>query len=234
MPKEPKGGDDASSPALVPEARPGQAGGKRDQNRRARTRALVDAAVPLLLERGVEAVRIDDITKAAGVAKGSFYRYFPDKRALVAHILAPGRAEVLMAFERCEERLKDVRNRRGVTVAYTRLGRELATALMTHPQPTRIYLQERGAPTVGARGPIGELEQEIAERALALTDVAFEHGLLRRVHPQVSTLAVFGAAERLLTAYFRGELKVNPTQAIQELVTIVVEGMQGGSGGDGA
>ena len=67
---------DGAEPLHVPETRPGQAGGKRDQNRRARTQGLCDAAEKLFLARGIESVSIDDITKEAGVAKGSFYRYF--------------------------------------------------------------------------------------------------------------------------------------------------------------
>ena len=39
------------------------------------------------LERGIESVSIDDITREAGVAKGSFYRYFADKDALVGAVI---------------------------------------------------------------------------------------------------------------------------------------------------
>ena len=48
-----------------------------------RTIDLVRAALGLFLSHGLEAVTIDDITRQAGVAKGSFYRYFEDKAALV-------------------------------------------------------------------------------------------------------------------------------------------------------
>jgi AcrR family transcriptional regulator len=38
---------------------------------------LIDAAVRVLRSRGPEACRVEDITDAAGTAKGNFYRYFP-------------------------------------------------------------------------------------------------------------------------------------------------------------
>ena len=73
----------------MPPKRPGATGGTRDQNRRARVQALSDAGRALFLERGLDATTIDDLTQHAGIAKGSFYRYFADKTALVTALLAP-------------------------------------------------------------------------------------------------------------------------------------------------
>ena len=51
--------------------------------RRNRTReALLAAGAALLAERPIDALAIDDIVQAAGVAKGSFYNHFVDKAAL--------------------------------------------------------------------------------------------------------------------------------------------------------
>ena len=59
-----------------------------------------------------------------------------------------------------------------------------------------------------------------------MTEAAFSQGLIRKAPPQVSTLAVIGAAERLLTAYFDGTLEVEPALAVQALVEIILRGMQ--------
>ncbi len=213
-------------PPHVPEGRPGQVGGKRDVNRRARTQGLLDAAQKLFLERGLEAVTIDEITREAGVAKGSFYRYFKDKEEVVRALLEPGRERIVAAFERAERKLSESENRNDVKNAYTRLGKELATALLTQPQLARLYLQESRAPGNETRAAVRELEREVARRALSVTQAAFSRGLMRRVHPQVSTLAVIGAAERLLHAFFHGDLTVDPTVAIQDLVNIVLDGVR--------
>lgn len=213
-------------PPQLPVERPGPVGGKRDQNRRARTQGLLDASLRLFLERGIESVSIDDITREANVAKGSFYRYFHDKEDLVRAALAPARTRVLGAFERAERKLRDAAGPDLVRRAYKRLGRELTAALMSEPELTRLYLQESRAPAVHARVPIRELERDIASAALRLSELAFSHGLLRRVPPQVSTLAVIGATERMLHAFFTGDLAVEPSAAMQGLVSIVLDGMR--------
>jgi AcrR family transcriptional regulator len=43
----------------------------------ARRAELLDAAIGVLRSQGPEGCRVEDITNAAGTAKGNFYRYFP-------------------------------------------------------------------------------------------------------------------------------------------------------------
>jgi TetR/AcrR family transcriptional regulator, transcriptional repressor for nem operon len=45
---------------------------------------LLDAAQSLVVEKGVSATTLDDVTRRAGVAKGTFYLYFRSKDDLVA------------------------------------------------------------------------------------------------------------------------------------------------------
>ena len=40
---------------------------------------LVNTAINLLKEHGFDAINVEDLTKAAGVAKGSFYTHFKKK-----------------------------------------------------------------------------------------------------------------------------------------------------------
>ena len=210
----------------MPGERPGPAGGKRDKNRRARTEGLLLAAEQLFLERGIGDVSIDDITQAAGVAKGSFYRYFLSKEALVRALLAPTRERVVSAFEKAEEQLREGEDKDDAGRAYLRLGRELMIVLMGSPGITRLYLQESRAPAVNAQVPVRELEGEVAALALRVTEAAFSRGLIQQTHPQISTLAVIGAAERLLIAHLDGALEVQPARAVQELVRLVLEGLR--------
>ena len=51
----------------------------RTARRAARGRELVDAALEVFTTKGVAAASVDDIVRAAGVAKGTFYLYFETK-----------------------------------------------------------------------------------------------------------------------------------------------------------
>ena len=50
-------------------------------------RRLLEAAASLFAERGYAHVRVSDITEAAGLSPGAFYRYFVDRRELTIELL---------------------------------------------------------------------------------------------------------------------------------------------------
>src|SRR3954466_10862706 len=91
--------------------RPGQPGGVRDLNRKAKAQALLDAALPLLLKRGIEGVSVDEITGKARMAKGSFYRYFDSQAELVDALIAPTRDLMLQTLEACSRALETASTR---------------------------------------------------------------------------------------------------------------------------
>lgn len=214
------------SPAAPAAQRPGPKGGVRDTNRRERMRALGDAALVLFVERGLDAVTIDDITQAAHVAKGTFYRYYDDKTALLDALLEPVRSELLAALVQCGKELEAARDVEAMFEAYRRLAATIAGAMLTHPGVVRLYLQECRGPAVGARVRLVELQRRVSEHAVDITRKAHTHGLLRPIHPAVSGLAVVGAVERLLLALLSDEDVGSPLELPDALTTVVLDGLR--------
>jgi AcrR family transcriptional regulator len=57
--------------------------GKREEKAEKTRKKLLATADRLINQRGYENVAVEDITKACGVAKGTFYNYFAQKQDLV-------------------------------------------------------------------------------------------------------------------------------------------------------
>ncbi|WP_076459821.1 TetR/AcrR family transcriptional regulator [Limosilactobacillus caccae] len=57
--------------------------GKREEKAEKTRKKLLGTADRLINQRGYENVAVEDITKACGVAKGTFYNYFAQKQDLV-------------------------------------------------------------------------------------------------------------------------------------------------------
>lgn len=215
-----------AKPRHVPSERPGPPGGKRDRNRRKRTRALLDAGLELFLVRGIENVTIDEIAKRAKMAKGSFYRYFKSKEELVDALIEPLMNTASAAFDGCKEALAQARTHDQIVESYSVLGEALAETGFGHVGALQLYLQEARGPDVGARGPVCRLARLISTESIELTIVAHEHGLLRKITPAVSALAVVGAVERLLLATLQDELDVSSTMVIADLIDLVIDGLR--------
>jgi AcrR family transcriptional regulator len=206
--------------------RPGAPGGKRDTNRKERAETISRSGLRLFLERGVDSVTIDDIVGAAGIAKGSFYRYFADKGALVEAIVAPLRASYASAIDATEQSLREARDASELSRAYEGLALALLPVALLYPGAIRFYLQESRGPGVGPRAPIRALSDQIAESAVRLTGTAVERGLLRVDDPRVSAFAVVGAIEHLVLAVIQGRLEIPPQRIVATLIKLVLEGLR--------
>lgn len=213
-------------PGRIPEHRPGQAGGTRAINRRQRTETICAAALGLFLEQGLEATTVDAITREAGVAKGSFYRYFEDKAQLVEALFEPLTTAFDQALREAQTELEAAKKPAELPAVYQRLAAALAAALFSSPRVARLYLQERRAPDQGPRRPIRALARRIEEGAVELTRVAHRRKLLKPLPPAVTAVAVVGAVEELLFASLEGAALGAPDEIVDALVRMILDGLR--------
>ncbi len=214
------------NPPKSPPARPGPPGGRRERNRQERTRVLCEAALPLFLERGVTQTSIEDITRAAGVAKGSFYRYFDDKGSLVETLVGPLARPVLRALDDALTRIDAARTPEELNAAYEGLGAAALPLLFTDAPLMQLFLQERLSAPHPERAAIASFSDEITERAIAMTEAAKRQGLLAPVDARISARVVLGAIYELLLAQLSGHDLGDPTQVATSLVQIVMDGVR--------
>ncbi len=64
----------------------GQTHGKRESSKHERRERLYQAAVSLFREQGYEETTVDQITRRAGLAKGTFFNYFTTKDAVLRYM----------------------------------------------------------------------------------------------------------------------------------------------------
>ncbi|NNE17322.1 MAG: TetR/AcrR family transcriptional regulator, partial [Myxococcales bacterium] len=215
--------DDERRPRRAgPMERPGALGGRRDLNRRKRVQDLIDAGLSLFLQRGIEAVTIDEVAREAGMAKGNFYRYFRDKADLVEAVISPVARTTVEAMQECDAHLRQADGKDQAVAAYGQLGNRLVGALALYPDAMCLYLQERRAPATIARQAISELANELDESAMTLSQLAAQRGFVTVSDPRVSALAVLGAVEALALASVRKQVQMDPIETSKSLISIVL------------
>lgn len=163
----------SSRPALSPRA--------------ARTRAaLIEAGFALLAQRPIDAIPIDDVVAHAGVAKGSFFNHFEDKKAFAQAIATDVRQELEDQITRANAGTDDPVERlaRGLLVC--------AEFALAHPKRALVLLRHPGG-TTNRRHPLNQgLSSDI--------DAARVAGLLRAEADDVGVLFWLGLCQVLMTA----------------------------------
>lgn len=71
----------------------------REQQREETRRRLYESALAIFRRDGVNACRTEDIAKAAGVSRGSFYFHFPTKEHVLLERMSETETEVCAAIE---------------------------------------------------------------------------------------------------------------------------------------
>lgn len=77
-------------------------------DRREKTRnRLIQSAIPVFAEKGVDASVIDDVIAAAGVSRGTFYNYFQSNRELLLAVNKQLGDELILSVEKTVAALPD-------------------------------------------------------------------------------------------------------------------------------
>ena len=66
------------------------------ENKQIKRKRILETAAELFMQKSVDSTAIDDVVKAAGVAKGTFYLYFKDKYDLLDQLLIQKSAGILL------------------------------------------------------------------------------------------------------------------------------------------
>jgi AcrR family transcriptional regulator len=197
---------------------------QREQKKADKQRRLEDAGLAEFLAEGYTGASIEKIAAAADVARGTFYLYFPDKRALFAALLARFLDPCIDALEEARAALAECRDAEDALPHYAVLGARLAGCVLEHRGPLRLYFQESRA--VGAGGDLvreGQARMEVLVRRMLVRSV--ENGILREHDEHAVSLAIAGAIERLVWAHLEGDRKLSPPKLTQEIVVLLRDGL---------
>ncbi|MBK8234086.1 MAG: TetR/AcrR family transcriptional regulator [Deltaproteobacteria bacterium] len=184
---------------------------------------ILDAAETVFGERGYEAASIVDITRAAGVAQGTFYLYFNSKKAVFAELVgelgATLRRTLAAAIEGHGERLEV---ERAGFVAFLRFVQE-------HKNLYRIIRQAEFVDEALYR----DYYQRLAQGYRDGLAKAMKRGEIRKLDPEAVAFALMGIFDFLGMRWVLWENRLPPKKTIDDVFTLIRDGLGLGGGADG-
>lgn len=198
------------------------AGGPGSTERR---QQLLDAARTLFAERGYHETTVDDITRAADVAKGTFYLYFSEKREIYV--------EVIRSFLQVIKQFVDLVTAQTPSPAdYFARVKERAVGLLEMLQQNRnlvrlAYRESRGVDEQ-LTALMRTFYRDIAEVEVKNLELAMQLGVVRRCQPLVIAYMHIGLVERVILEMVDRPDDFPPVdQVVDELLRTGYEGLRG-------
>src|SRR5271170_5361585 len=170
----------------------------------AKRQRILGAALKLFAHEPYQAVTMDRVAAAAGVAKGTLYLYFPSKDALYLGVLSDGLDSAYRAYQSIADPKLPV---------VERMRRSIAVMIEFYDQ-RRDFLQFYATeePRLSeARNRIIEGSRERSFNFFALLiEEGIRQGVFTRVDPRLATITIQGAIRSLLLYY-------GPSRPVAEL-----------------
>lgn len=194
--------------------------GRREENKAAKRRALRQAALQRFREQGYDSTSIEQIAGDAGVARGTFYLYFPDRASLLDGLVDAWFEPLLELLAEEHERLTVATTRAESLAIYEDIGGQVAELALEHGEILLLAFQEARTP-----GEAGEVirrrEAQVTAVVVELTALAADRGLIDAPHPDVAARVVLGAVERMFYDVLATAWSDDPRVIAQETVRLL-------------
>jgi AcrR family transcriptional regulator len=191
----------------------------RPENRPTRD-ALLEAGKQVFSAKGYHATNVSDIVAAVGMAQGSFYNYFKNKRAIFEELLQSFADKVIAAVENVD--LDSVKDEISYYSVGMSLGTTVSTIFMAEKELARIFFWE----AVGLDADMDQALDDTFRRITAGTQAYIERGkkvgIVRDdISSKITAAAMVGMCSHLISRYFRNDFDdVPPDEVLRTLVTI--------------
>jgi len=188
-----------------------------------RTREILAAARSLLEQRGPEAMTMEEIAAAAGVAKGTLYLYFQSKDDLILALITQVGENILQDLEVSLEAPGTPPEKliRMVSVLLEYLNRER----LLFPMYARELSRGEGESREGFRRPYQELEEKFVTLVTRLFAEGIAAGQFIPANPRLLTFLIRGLV-RATGYYQKAEGQADAAkEALPVILTLISSGL---------
>jgi TetR/AcrR family transcriptional regulator len=175
--------------------------------------AILDAAQDLIAQHGYAGFSIRDLSRESGLAKGTIYHHFQDKREIYRYVMERDFSELVGRLDEAVATTEDpVAWLRCFVRAYLRQANERRTHI-------RALLRELGAMEGEMRQMALKIREGVAGPVAAVIQRGMAQGRFRDVPPQVAVMALIGA----LNTYIAWQLVVDEDNIDESVADTILD-----------
>ncbi len=191
--------------------------------REARRAEVLNAALTVFAKKGYHGTSISDIIEAAGIARGTFYLYFKNKRAIFEELLSTFLAQIGGAVHRvqvAEDAPEPVLQiRENVT--------RVMDLLLTHADFTRLLLRQAMGQDPDFDQYLSAFYDRILDLIQGALELGFELGLVRACNTRIVASCLLGSIKEVTAQILRRpeDWKNQREQLVDEILGFALRGL---------
>lgn len=183
----------------------------------------MEAARQVFGEKGYHAARVDDITQKAGVAKGTFYLYFDEKREVYYELV---RTFLKHVKDIGASVAREVHTPQEFYARCERAAHELLRVFIEHFALARLAYRESMSLDAELERMLRDFYRDLARVGAENVRLGIDLGLFRAVDPLVCGYAHIGMVERVALGLLSERNPPAPEDVVRELLSIAFEGLR--------
>jgi AcrR family transcriptional regulator len=198
---------------------------RRSPSKDERRAQLLEAARSVFGSKGYHAATVDDITRAAGVAKGTFYLYFTEKRTIFYELIT-------CFFELITEAGKsvgadEVQTREDFFRRLEQAGHQLARIFADNRDLVRLTYRESMGMDEKLESMVRRFYRQMAQVEADNVRLGVKLGLFRDdIHPLLAAYAHIGMVERVLLQWLSDRSFPEIPDLVGQVIELAHRGMQ--------
>jgi AcrR family transcriptional regulator len=198
-------------------------GPRATQKRDERRGQLLAAAREIFGELGYHVATVDDITRRAGVAKGTFYLYYSEKKEIYYDL-------VRTFFQHIMDIGASVAHEVHTPAEFYARSEAAATRLLQvfaeHHSLARLAYRESASLDPHLERMMADFYRRIALVEAENIKAGIRLGIFRTVDPLVTAYAHIGMVERVALSLHQEQHSPAPAHVVRELLSIAFEGLR--------
>ena len=184
---------------------------------------ILKAAISSFAQKGYHDTSISKIINKAGIARGTFYLYFENKRQIFDSILE----NLIVEIDRCIKKIEIGKERQNPLEQLKDNLRRIFTLFVENPELSRILLRHAAGLDKESDQKITEFYNNIADKIGDALKLGIKMELIRGCNPRITSFLILGSIKELIehvTLTMKSKSDINPV--IDEILNFGLHGLK--------
>lgn len=189
---------------------------KREQDKEARRRAILDAAKKIFAAKGFHNTSVSDIVQEVGIAQGTFYLYFDDKKAIFSEII-DSLTEHMFKLITIQD-VQVVKSISDIEAGIDRISAPLVAFLHENRDLGKIFLREAVGTGLGFDEKVNQFYDRVTDAGVFY----IEHFRKQKIisgdfDPRISMTFIIGGAQMIIYRWVTDGLDVSDDEIVKSV-----------------